>query len=454
MRGGAAQKQGRAIRPLFTARPTELVGPAEAIVWRGGDSGPMRHQIPAGKTAFLQCWIQRAGQRFDNGNGAVQPLIFLGFRRHISNAPPDDPASFSLIPSMPKALRPQQSIALDAEAVLNWYDRHARTLPWRVAPEDRARGVSPDPYRVWLSEVMLQQTTIAAVTKYYNRFTTLWPTVFDLAAAPLDAVLVEWAGLGYYARARNLHACAQAVVGRHGGVFPNTVVGLLTLPGIGDYTAAAIAAICFDQPAPVLDGNVERVLARYLALEVPVRDVKAELRNGLGPVMPQRSGDFGQAMMDLGATICAPRVTLCMLCPLQPGCLAAASGRPLDYPKKPVQAERPVRYGHAYVMRDGDGDVFLRSRGSTGLLAKMTETPGSEWVGVAVEPSFPFPLKWRRCGQVVHVFTHFRLELQVWSATVDAAAVGGEGWWAEPEALGREALPTLFRKVLEVAGVR
>src|SRR5690606_4330588 len=203
-----------------------------------------------------------------------------------------------------------------AAAVLAWYDRHARVLPWRVGPADRRAGKRPDPYRVWLSEVMLQQTTVAAVQRYYARFTALWPAVTDLAAAPLAAVLVEWAGLGYYARARNLHACALAVVDRHGGVFPATAAGLLALPGIGPYTSAAIAAIAADEPVAVVDGNVERVLARYLALPVPVRDAKPEIRAAVQASVPSRAGDFAQALMDLGATICTPRVALCALCPL------------------------------------------------------------------------------------------------------------------------------------------
>ena len=339
---------------------------------------------------------------------------------------------------------------IDAPAVLAWYDRHARDLPWRVAPAERARGVTPDPYRVWLSEVMLQQTTVAAVKTYFLRFTGLWPTVFDLAAAPLDSVLKEWAGLGYYARARNLHACAKAVVEQHGGTFPATSAGLQTLPGIGAYTGAAIAAICFDEPVAVLDGNLDRVLARYHALAVPVREAKDELRAALQASVPERAGDFAQAMMDLGATICAPRTAACMLCPIQPGCVATRAGDPTIYPVKPARAERPVRKGHAYVMLDGDGDVYLQSRPAKGLLGGMTEVPGSDWAPVLPVADYPAGGNWRHCGQVVHVFTHFRLELEVWSAPVDPAGLDG-GWWAEPRALAGEALPTLFRKVLAEA---
>ena len=333
-----------------------------------------------------------------------------------------------------------------------WYDRHARELPWRVPPAERRRGVRPDPYRVWLSEVMLQQTTVAAVRRYFLRFTALWPTVEELAAAPLDAVLREWAGLGYYARARNLHACARAVVREHGGVFPATAAGLQGLPGVGAYTGAAIAAICFDERIAVLDGNLDRVLARYHALPVPVREAKQELRAALQAAVPERAGDFAQAMMDLGATICAPRAASCLICPLQAGCAAAREGAPLRYPVRPEKAEKPVRRGHAFVMTDAMGDVYLQSRPGKGLLAGMTEVPTSDWGTEPGEPAFPVAADWRRRGQVVHVFTHFRLELDVWSAVVAPDGLDG-GWWAEPQALKGEALPTLFRKVLAQAGL-
>lgn len=341
---------------------------------------------------------------------------------------------------------------IDADAVLFWYDAHARDLPWRVPPAARRRGVVPDPYRVWLSEIMLQQTTVATVKAYFERFTRLWPTVHALAAAPLDAVLREWAGLGYYARARNLHACARVVVHQHGGVFPNSAAGLQALPGIGAYTSAAIAAICFDERVAVLDGNLDRVLARYYALPVPVREAKQDLRAALQQSVPARAGDFAQAMMDLGAMICAPRNAACALCPLQPGCVAAREGQPLAFPIKPAKTEKPVRRGHAFVMTDAAGDVYLQSRPHKGLLAGMTEVPTSEWAAALPEPAWPLAAAWRHRGQVVHVFTHFRLELEIWSARVEGEMLDG-GWWSEPTALRGEALPTLFRKVLAQAGL-
>jgi A/G-specific adenine glycosylase len=353
---------------------------------------------------------------------------------------------------MPNPTPSRNPVPLDADSVLTWYDRHARTLPWRVAPSDRAIGVAADPYRVWLSEIMLQQTTVAAVGKYYARFLMLWPTVADLAAAPLEAVLVEWAGLGYYARARNLHACAQAVVDRFGGRFPGSSAELLSLPGIGPYTAAAIAAITADERVAVVDGNVDRVVARYLALDVPVRDAKDEVRATVQAVVPERAGDFAQAMMDLGATICAPKRASCLICPLEPGCLGARRN-PLLYPVKAAKADRPTRYGHAFVMRDADGDIYLRTRAATGLLAQMTETPGSPWTDDPREVAHPLAADWRHHGQVVHVFTHFRLELEVWSAVITATEALHEGWWADPRELENEALPSVFRKVLVAAGV-
>jgi len=353
---------------------------------------------------------------------------------------------------MPDQPTVQQVTPLDSAAVLAWYDRHARTLPWRISPADRASGIRPDPYRVWLSEIMLQQTTVAAVGKYYHIFTDLWPDITSLAAAPLEAVLVQWAGLGYYARARNLHACAQTVVERHGGVMPDTYRELLTLPGIGPYTAAAIAAIAFDERVAVVDGNVDRVLARYLALPVPVRDAKDLIRYTVQAAVPPRAGDFAQALMDLGATICAPRAANCLICPLNDGC-AGHRLDPLLFPVKPEKPVRRTRYGHAFVMLDADGDVFLRTRPDTGLLAKMTETPGSDWTGQPSTPDFPVAADWRHRGQVVHVFTHFRLELEIWLATVPEPASLAEGWWADPREFEAEALPTLFRKALAAAGL-
>ncbi|MCB1500653.1 MAG: A/G-specific adenine glycosylase [Bauldia sp.] len=345
-----------------------------------------------------------------------------------------------------------------APALLAWYDRHARRLPWRVGPEDRAVGVLADPYRVWLSEVMLQQTTVAAVKAYFDAFTAAWPTVADLAAAPREDVLKAWAGLGYYARARNLHACAEAVVRDHGGRFPESSEALRALPGIGDYTAAAIAAIAFDEPAAVVDGNVERVLARLFAIETPLPDAKKTIRALQAKLTPPvRAGDYAQAMMDLGAGICTPKRPACALCPLNDVCRAHAAGSEERYPIKTPKAERPTRYGDAFVAVRSDGAVLLRARADDGLLGGMTEVPGSEWTSrrrpLDASVDSPIQADWQpAAGPVVHVFTHFRLELNVYCGRITAMEQPPPGhWWSTPDALPGEALPSVMKKVVEAA---
>lgn len=339
--------------------------------------------------------------------------------------------------------------------LLAWYDRHARVLPWRVSPGDRAVGVVPDGYRVWLSEVMLQQTTVAAVKPYFDRFLAGWPTVEALAAAPREDVMKAWAGLGYYARARNLKACAETVARDHGGRFPKTVEGLRGLPGIGEYTAAAIAAIAFDVPAPVVDGNIERVIARLDAIETPLPAAKAEIRARQAELTPQRrAGDYAQAMMDLGAAICTPKRPACVLCPLTTMCVARKAGRQEEFPRRAAKTTRPTRYGLAYVARRADGAVMLRRREDAGLLGGMSEVPGTAWTEKPPGKSRPpFPAAWKAMPEtVVHVFTHFRLELTVYAAEVDAGHAGvGDGWWSPAEALSGEALPSVMKKAIEAA---
>jgi len=340
----------------------------------------------------------------------------------------------------------------DAAKLLGWYEAHARVLPWRVAPAARRRGMRPDPYAVWLSEIMLQQTTVATVRGYFETFVSRWPTVAALAAAQRDDVLAAWAGLGYYARARNLHACAQAVVREHGGQFPRTAAGLADLPGVGPYTAAAIAAICFDEEIAVVDGNVERVTARLLALTKPVREAKDEIRAAVQESVPARAGDFAQAMMDLGATVCTPKSPRCLVCPLNENCAARASGNPMAFPVGVPKAERPRRYGHAFVIERGDGAVWLTRRPERGLLAAMSGVPGGEWRASSAAPDFPMRAKWREAGTITHVFTHFALTLTVWHAQVGNGPEG-DGWWSRRARLADEALPTLYRKVLTEAGI-
>ncbi len=346
----------------------------------------------------------------------------------------------------------RKKAAPDPAGLLAWYDRHARVLPWRARKGERA-----DPYKVWLSEIMLQQTTVKAVAPFYARFLARWPTVGALAEASLDDVLRVWAGLGYYARARNLHACARAVAGQHRGFFPDTLDGLRALPGIGDYTAAAVAAIAFDKPAVPVDGNVERVVARLFAVEEELPGAKAEIRRLAQALRPaHRSGDFAQALMDLGATLCSPKRPACALCPWTDSCVAHARGDQETFPRKTPKREGKLRRGAAFVALRADGCVLLRRRPDKGLLASMTEVPGSEWAqdfdGKRALRAVPRVkgAKWRRLpGTVHHVFTHFPLELTVFLARVPKTARAPQGArWVGIGDLPGEALPNVMRKVI------
>lgn len=344
-----------------------------------------------------------------------------------------------------------------AAALLAWYDRHHRRLPWRLSPDLIRQGLRPNPYRVWLSEIMLQQTTVTAVKPYYDKFLALWPTVEALAGAETDQVMRAWAGLGYYSRARNLKKCADAVAERHGGVFPDTEAELKKLPGIGDYTAAAIAAIAFGKPAAVVDGNVERVVSRLHGIETPLPAAKPDIKAHVETLVPaDRPGDFAQAMMDLGATICTPRRPSCILCPISTDCTAHGQGNPERYPLKAPKAEKPVRRGAAFVAVRGDGAILLRQRPENGLLGGMTEVPTTAWNarqdGPGDAKAAPFPAAWRERGVVRHVFTHFTLQLSVYSATVEDRMAAPAGyWWSAPDMLGGEALPTVMKKAIETA---
>lgn len=348
---------------------------------------------------------------------------------------------------MPRRRNTAASVAL-----LDWYDRHARVLPWRM----RGPG-QPDPYHVWLSEIMLQQTTVKAVIPYYQAFLRRWPAVDDMAAAPLEDVLAAWAGLGYYARARNLHACSKAVVEKHGGRFPDTEAALRSLPGIGAYTAAAIAAIAFGRRAIVMDGNVERVIARLEAIETPLPRAKQDIREALEQIVPEsRSGDIAQAMMDLGATICTPSNPACALCPWRERCKAHAQGLTARLPVKAIKPVRPERFGVAFVAMSTKDRVLLRRRPEKGLLGSMLEVPNSPWTDA---PPFdamthaPFSASWRPLSeQVRHIFTHFALTLDVhFARNVPENRANGSGEWYEPEFALKAGVPALMRKVLEVA---
>lgn len=341
-------------------------------------------------------------------------------------------------------------------ALLAWYDSEHRILPWRSPPGKRA-----DPYRVWLSEIMLQQTTVKAVIPYYRSFLAAWPDVRALAAANLDDVLTKWAGLGYYSRARNLHKCAQVIANEYGGRFPRTEAALRKLPGIGPYTAAAIAAIAFNEAATPVDSNIERVIARLFALRLPLPAAKPEIKRLAATLVPaDRPGDFAQAMMDLGATICTPKRPSCLMCPIQPDCHGCAKGIAETLPVKLTKASRPTRFGHAFLALSEDGYILLRRRHEAGLLGGMMEVPSTDWCNeplTADDALRAAPFKtdwWPVAGTVTHTFTHFRLELRIHRAIVrpDAPLT----FWSEPSRcrwvnrrdLHNEALPSLMRKVI------
>ncbi|MGB0695843.1 MAG: A/G-specific adenine glycosylase [Rhodospirillaceae bacterium] len=341
-----------------------------------------------------------------------------------------------------------------AEAILAWYRHSARVLPWR-APY----GQRNDPYRVWLSEIMLQQTTVGAVIPYFQKFTARWPTVGDLAAAPLDDVLTAWAGLGYYARARNLHKCARVVAEERAGQFPETEEALKALPGIGAYTSAAIAAIAFGHRAVVVDGNVERVMARLFAVTEPLPDSKGALKAHADSLTPDAfSGDYAQAVMDLGATICTPRKPACGLCPWVRQCAGRKQGIHETLPAKRPKAEKPTRRGTAFFIERPDGKLLIRRRAEKGLLGGMMEFPSTHWEEASIpEPEIaaeqaPMTAAWTPLpGLVRHTFTHFHLELQVLRGQVSGRGLTGatapRGQWVAPDDLGDHALPTVMVKV-------
>jgi A/G-specific adenine glycosylase len=341
-----------------------------------------------------------------------------------------------------------------AADLLHWYDLNRRDLPWRAAA-----GAIADPYRVWLSEIMLQQTTVTAVAPYFERFIAHWPDVRTLAAAPLDDVLKAWAGLGYYARARNLHACARTVVQDCAGSFPATEAALAELPGIGPYTAAAIAAIAFGARSAAVDGNVERVVARLFALEAELPAAKPQIRRLAATLVPpRRCGDFAQAMMDLGATVCTPRRPACAICPWMQACRARRRGDQASFPRRARRPQRRLRRGAAFVALRADGCVLMRARPPRGLLGGMTEVPTTPWThDFDVEAALleaprlkRAQPRWRRLpGVVRHVFTHFPLELVVYRAQCPGDAIAPPGArWIALKALGGEALPSLMRKVV------
>ena len=341
-------------------------------------------------------------------------------------------------------------------ALLDWYDQERRDLPWRAKP-----GRKTDAYRVWLSEIMLQQTTVRAVVPYYRRFLQRWPTVAALAAAPLDDVLAAWAGLGYYSRARNLHKCAGIIATERGGRFPDTEEGLRRLPGIGPYTAAAIAAIAYGAPAMPVDGNIERVTARLFAVKQPLPKAKSQIHRLAQTLTPaRRAGDVAQALMDLGASVCTVKRPSCLMCPLERDCGARAEGLEAALPVKAAKPERPLRVGFAFLALREDGCVLLRRRPPAGLLGGMLEVPSTDWAETlpeAREALRAAPVRgdwWAVPGTVTHTFTHFKLETMVYRAVVppeasltfwaDAARCS----WVARRDLDAQALPTVMRKII------
>ncbi len=333
--------------------------------------------------------------------------------------------------------------------LLAWYDVHRRVLPWR-AP----KGKKADPYRVWLSEIMLQQTTVQAVAGYYRKFLERWPTVYDLAAAPQDQVLAAWAGLGYYARARNLHAAAKVVAHEMDGTFPVTAATLRALPGVGSYTAGAIAAIAHDERQAAMDANAERVIARLFAVETPMPKAKPELHAHCMALVPARAGDFAQALMDLGSAICTPRRPSCLQCPWTDHCRARTLGIQEQLPVKAPRIARPLKRGAAFLVTDRTGAVLLVKRPEKGLLASMLEPPLGPWAEnfptkAAAHKQAPFEAQWqKRAGVVRHGFTHFELEIEVYAANV-AKRPPFPGRWVARDALPNVELPTVMRKIVE-----
>jgi len=331
-----------------------------------------------------------------------------------------------------------------AGELLDWYAHAARELPWRVGPTERAEGVKPDPYRVWMAEIMLQQTTVPHATRYFYAFTQRWPRVEDLAAADDADVMGAWAGLGYYARARNLLKCARQVAAA--GSWPDTVEGLRALPGIGPYTAGAIAALAFGRRAAAVDGNVDRVFARLMALKGEWSLEKARLKNVVEDLVPEdRPAEFAEGLMDLGATICTPKSPNCLLCPVKAYCLGRAEGAPERYPIKPKKTPKPHRVGHVYVLRGAERTVLTETRPERGLLGGMMGLPTSDWSDTLTPPVFPQPLAWQEIGEVRHVFTHFSLALNVWRADMPNEKM------TTPIETAVDHLPSVFAKALKLS---
>lgn len=440
---------------------------------RSDDIAPAQTELGIGETLVLGSCRQSFGEpalvqqlgrdhrpepaSWPVGRGVASPCLSV-FSCHVFPAQPPCRASCpSPVPSMPENAStsgagppPAADIERALAALLAWYDQNRRTLPWRAEP-----GAASDPYAVLVSEIMLQQTTVETVKGRYAAFLQRFPTVEALAAAPLDDVLHAWQGLGYYRRARGLHACAQTLASGHGGRFPTTAAALLNLPGIGPYTSAAIAAIAFKEPILALDANVERVLARLHDVRTPLPKARKELRQLAEAWRPRaRPGDTLQAFMDLGSAICRSGKPACLACPLQDCCAGCARGTAASLPTKPQKPARPERDTVAFLLRRSDGSIWLRRRPDKGVLAGLIELPSTPWTASIADlttalPTAPLDAAWRPVpGAVRHVFTHFALTIRLATADCDASPDDGDGFWQRPERFTDLALPTLTKKVL------
>lgn len=439
----ATQPAALVFNAFLTCRPAQSLR-LTVIGQFGADNGfPIGQNLSVSKTMGAKHTLGELSHMFANCRCHGYAVACTCFARNISQC-----ASFVSNKTVNNLLDSSQL----SHRLLTWYDKHHRTLPWRASPGAERR---PGPYHVWLSEIMLQQTTVAAVKEYFLKFTANWPDVHALADAELDDVLRAWAGLGYYARARNLHKCARMISEEHYGQFPRSVPDLIKLPGIGPYTAAAISAIAFDEPVAAVDGNVERVISRYYAIETPLPILKSEVQDKTELLVPQqRAGDFAQALMDLGATICAPRKANCLICPWMDTCRGRETGIAETLPRKAPKKIKPTRRGTCFWIERENGDVLLRRRPEKGLLGGMMEVPSTDWTeqgpsNPAAEA--PFQNNWKKLGGVVtHTFTHFHLELVIWKAHApsgEAPDLDGSYSWVELDYLGAEALPSVMRKV-------
>ena len=438
---------GRRVGVAFgrPGRPLQLDRPGVTRKRLTDNGRPIGDQARLAHAARGQRLVDQAGHEFSQWLGAAPRAL-----HHRFGAEGED-LGHEIKGMNPNVSAPASEAKRKATVArtLQWWDRHRRTLVWRAEP-----GETPDPYRVWLSEVLLQQTTAQAATPYYQTFVAKWPRVEDLAAAPLEAVMSAFAGLGYYSRARNLHACAKEIA-RRGGRFPREEADLRALPGVGAYTAAAIAAIAFGRQAAPVDGNVARILARLIALEAPIARARAELAGVARALAPSdRAGDFAQALMDIGATLCRPRNPACGLCPLAGDCAAFRAGTPETYPRRAEATARPRRQGAVFFARRSDGAFLARRRPPHGLLASTIELPGTPWnsKGPAGRLSFaPIAAQWRRLpGTVEQVFTHFALTLTVYAAEFDGGAPAG-CFWVAPDAVGAVGFSSMMRKAVEHA---